>query len=51
MASQTQPRGAAMNSIRASRRPSPDAYDYLWSLLPLHITFFCLFCMFANSVR
>jgi hypothetical protein len=38
-------------SIRTSRHPSPDAYDHLWSLLPLYITFLSLFCMFADSIR
>jgi len=40
-----------VESIRTSRHPSPDAYDHLWSLLPLYITFFSLFCMFADSIR
>ena len=39
-----------MDSIRASRHPSPDAYDHLWALLPLYITFLSLFCVFAGSI-
>ncbi len=35
---------------RSSRRPSPDAYDHLWSLLPLFVTFYVLFCAFAGSL-
>lgn len=40
-----------MGSRCASRHPSSDAYDHLWSLLPLYVTFFWLFCVFADSVR
>jgi len=40
-----------MDSARTSRHPSPDAYDHLWSLLPVYITFYSLFCIFAGSVR
>ncbi len=38
-----------MDSTRTLRRPPPDAYDHLWSLLPLYVTFCLLFCVFAGG--
>jgi hypothetical protein len=39
-----------MNSIRTLRHPPPDAYDHLWDLLPVYVTFYSLFCIFVGSV-
>jgi len=41
-----------MNSTRTSHHPSPDAYDHVWSLLPLHMTFlfYLLLSLLTNNV-
>lgn len=38
-----------MSSSRRSRRPSPDAYDHLWALLPVFAAFFAVILYVATT--
>lgn len=37
-----------MSPIRQSKRPAPDAYDYLWALLPVVVAFFATIVLVAG---
>jgi hypothetical protein len=38
-----------MSQSRKSKRPAPDAYDQLWSLLPVYIAFFVTLVLVAAT--
>jgi hypothetical protein len=38
-----------MSANRQSKRPGPDSYDHLWSLLPVFATFFAII-VFAAAI-
>lgn len=37
-----------MSPIRQSKRPAPDAYDYLLALLPVFVAFFATIVLVAG---
>ena len=40
-----------MSESRNAKRPAPDAYDHLWSLLPVFVAFFAMLVYIAADDR
>ena len=38
-----------MSEFHNRQRPAPDAYDHLWTLLPVFVAFFALLVLIAGQ--